>query len=249
MTLHEWLTAAEFLLAAITIVAVFFVAAPYGRHTRGGFGSISVPARWAWVVMESPAVLWFLWIFFSGRYAHNPVSLVLLGLWMSHYVHRTFLYPFTIRSAKPWPLLVPTLGFAFQLLNATINAQWIGNEHAYTLAWFGDPRFVLGTVLFVVGWLVNRHSDHVVARLRGPGETEYKIPHGGLYRWVSAPNYLGEIILWSGWALATWSWAGLAFAVYTVANLAPRALQHHRWYREQFADYPASRRALVPFLL
>ena len=27
------------------------------------------------------------------------------------------------------------------------------------------------------------------------------------------------------------------------------ALDHHRWYRERFADYPAERRALIPYLL
>ena len=74
-------------------------------------------------------------------------------------------------------------------------------------------------------------------------------PFGGLYRWVSCPNYLGEILEWSGWALATWSWPGLAFAVFTFANLAPRALSTHRWYRETFADYPPERKALVPFVL
>ena len=46
-----------------------------------------------------------------------------------------------------------------------------------------------------------------------------------------------------------WSLAGLAFAVFTVANLLPRALATHRWYRAQFPDYPPQRRAVVPFLV
>ena len=53
-----------------------------------------------------------------------------------------------------------------------------------------------------------------------------------------APNYLGEIVEWTGWALATWSLAGLAFAVYTAANLAPRAVANHDWYLSTFDDYP-----------
>jgi protein-S-isoprenylcysteine O-methyltransferase Ste14 len=65
---------------------------------------------------------------------------------------------------------------------------------------------------------------------------------------VTCPNYLGEIIEWLGFALATWSLAGLAFALYTAANLGPRALANHRWYRERFPDYPERRKALVPFL-
>jgi protein-S-isoprenylcysteine O-methyltransferase Ste14 len=69
-----------------------------------------------------------------------------------------------------------------------------------------------------------------------------------LYRWISCPNYLGEIVEWSGWALATWSLPGLAFAVWTAANLAPRAHSHHLWYREHFEDYPPQRKALLPGL-
>ena len=69
------------------------------------------------------------------------------------------------------------------------------------------------------------------------------------FEWVSCPNYLGEMTEWAGWALATWSLPGLAFAAYTAANLAPRALAHHDWYRERFPDYPPRRRALIPYLL
>lgn len=66
---------------------------------------------------------------------------------------------------------------------------------------------------------------------------------------MSSPNYLGEIIEWTGFALATWSLPGLAFALWTVANLVPRAVAHHRWYRGKFPGYPVERRALIPYLL
>ena len=46
----------------------------------------------------------------------------------------------------------------------------------------------------------------------------------------------------------TWSLAGLAFALFTFCNLAPRALSNHRWYRETFEHYPSNRRALIPGL-
>jgi hypothetical protein len=44
----------------------------------------------------------------------------------------------------------------------------------------------------------------------------------------------------------SWSLAGAAFALWTLANLVPRAGAHHRWYRARFADYPPERRALLP---
>jgi protein-S-isoprenylcysteine O-methyltransferase Ste14 len=85
--------------------------------------------------------------------------------------------------------------------------------------------------------------------LRKPGEGGYTIPRGWLYEYVSCPNYLGEILVWCGWAIATWSLAGLAFALYTAANVGPRALAHHRWYLREFEDYPRQRKALIPFVV
>jgi 3-oxo-5-alpha-steroid 4-dehydrogenase 1 len=147
------------------------------------------------------------------------------------------------------PIAVALLAIAFNTLNAYVNARWIGHLGVYPRAWLTDPRFIVGGMAFLAGWTGNVHSDAILRGLRTPGETGYRIPHGGLFRWVSAPNYLCEIVEWSGWALATWSAAGLAFAAYTAANLAPRAMRHHRWYRAHFAEYPPDRRALIPYLL
>ena len=44
------------------------------------------------------------------------------------------------------------------------------------------------------------HSDSILASLRGPGETGYKIPRGGLFCLLSAPNYFGETLEWCGFA-------------------------------------------------
>ncbi|MDE0023959.1 MAG: hypothetical protein OXP69_06030 [Spirochaetaceae bacterium] len=41
----------------------------------------------------------------------------------------------------------------------------------------------------------------------------------------------------------------MAFAMWTIANLVPRALWRHSWYRKACADYPRRRRALLPALL
>ena len=65
----------------------------------------------------------------------------------------------------------------------------------------------------------------------------------------SCPNHFSEIIEWSGFALMTWSLPGLAFAIWTLVNLLPRALHHHKWYQATFPDYPANRKALIPYIL
>jgi protein-S-isoprenylcysteine O-methyltransferase Ste14 len=102
--------------------------------------------------------------------------------------------------------------------------------------------------VFIAGFAICRQADAVLRRLRQPGQSGYQIPYGGLFRWVSAPNYLGEIVEWGGWALATWSIPGLAFFLWVLANLVPRARANHRWYHRHFPDYPQERRALLPGL-
>ena len=62
-------------------------------------------------------------------------------------------------------------------------------------------------------------------------------------------NYYGELLEWTGWAIATWSLAGASFAIWTFANLVPRALASHKWYIRQFPEYPKNRKAVIPYLL
>lgn len=246
---YRALVALEMALAVPTFVALRRVVAPYGRHMRSGWGP-TIPARLGWVLMESPAALAFAAIYAAGQHRGELVPLVLLGLWLTHYLYRAFLFPLRIRAeGRRMPVAVAAMAVGFNLLNAWINARWISELGTYPDGWLSDPRFLIGATLFAAGFAVNVASDAALRRLRAPGESGYRIPRGGLFERVSCPNYFGEIVEWTGWAVASWSLAGLAFAIYTFANLAPRALTHHAWYRERFPDYPPQRRAVIPYLL
>lgn len=235
-------------LSGVTFVALCAITAPYGRHTRGGWGPM-ISSTLGWVLMEAPASLAFVAFYAAGEHHAEAAPLALLALWQLHYINRAFVYPFRRRGGdKPMPLTVVALGFAFNLANAYLNARFLSHFARYPAGWLADPRFVAGAALFLVGFAINQHADEVLRTLRAPGERGYKIPHGGLFRFVSAPNYFGELVEWCGFALAAWSPAALVFVVWTAANLAPRAWSNHRWYRRTFPDYPTGRRALVPFL-
>jgi 3-oxo-5-alpha-steroid 4-dehydrogenase 1 len=232
----------------VAFAALSVVAAPYGRHARAGWGP-TVSSTVGWVLMEAPASLGFLAFYLLGEHRAELAPLTLLALWQLHYVNRAFVYPFRRRGGdKPMPLAVALLGVAFNLANAWANARFVSHFAQYPDGWLASPRFVGGAALFLAGFAVNQHADQVLRTLRAPGERGYKIPHGGLYRFVSAPNYFGELVEWSGFAVAAWSPAALVFVLWTAANLAPRAWANHRWYRRTFPDYPTGRRALVPFL-
>ena len=199
---------------------------------------------------KSISIIVFAVLFFTGdRTVHLP-SLVFFAMWQVHYVHRALIYPLRAHNRdKKMPISILGMGVLFNLINAAINGYWLFHiGPLFDNGWLLDARFLLGAVVFGVGMVININSDYRLVALRRENGSEYKIPAGGLFRWISCPNYLGEIIEWCGWALATWSLAGVSFAAWTFSNLAPRALSHHRWYRETFADYPKRRRALIPFL-
>lgn len=247
--LHRAVALGVMAVGVVVFAALFFIDAPYGRHFRAGWGP-NIRARVGWIVMESPAVLLFLAIFLRGSHARETVPMVLAALWLGHYTHRAFVYPLRFRSAaKLMPASVAAMAIVFNVVNSWLNARWISELGVYASSWLVDPRLVIGVTLFVAGLALNLHSDRVLFALRKAGDEGYHIPRGGGFKWVSAPNYLGELVEWTGWALATWSLAGLAFAVFTAANLVPRAIANHRWYQRTFADYPRARKAILPFLL
>jgi hypothetical protein len=247
--IHAWTTWTEMILAGAALVALAFVAAPYGRFSRRGWGT-TIGNRAAWMLMELPAVLGFLAVFLLGRNRFDVVPLVLGAMWMFQYVYRTFVFPTRLRTrGKRMPLAVVAMAFVFNCLNAYVVARWLSHLGSYQTDWLRDPRFIAGVVVFFVGWAVNFRADGMLIALRRPGETGYKVPRGWLYEYIACPNYFGEIVEWFGFALATWSLAGLAFALFTAANIGPRAFSNLRWYRQTFPDYPANRKALNPFVV
>ncbi len=248
--LFPYVVAFGFLVAAVVFIRLFFQNAPYGRYIRGGWGP-TVPARLGWIVMETPAVLTIAWFLLSGRNGDAPMTIVFLIIWQIHYLHRAYIFPFRIRvTGKRMPMVIAVFAIVFNLYNGYVNGRYLGAfADPYPLSWLYDPRFIVGAVAFFIGFAINLHADTVLIHLRKPGETDYKIPHGGMYRYLSCPNYFGELLEWTGWAILTWSIPGLLFATWTAANLLPRAFNTHRWYHEKFPDYPPERKAVIPFLL
>ena len=238
------------LLAAATVPYLLVRPAPYGRHSRAGWGRV-VDARLAWVLMEAPSPLGMILVFLLAHRASNAVALAALGLWLGHYLYRAFVFPLLLPPASnPMPIVVLVAGAFFNLVNVYLNGYWLfWLGPVRPVDWLSSWQFVGGTSLFFFGLLVHTLADHALRHLRQTQNGERGLPRGPLFRWLDCPNYFGEIVEWFGFALATWSPGGLIFALWTAANLVPRALRHHRWYRETFADYPASRRAVIPFVL
>ncbi|MGM9766168.1 MAG: DUF1295 domain-containing protein, partial [Candidatus Cryptobacteroides sp.] len=117
-------------------------------------------------------------------------------------------------------------------------------------AWLTSPQFIAGTLVFLSGMFINIQSDSIIRGLRKPGDTKHYLPKKGLYKYVTSANYLGEFIEWCGFAILTWSWSGALFAVWTFANLAPRAARIYGRYKDEFAGELDTKKVkrMIPFI-
>ena len=158
-------------------------------------------------------------------------------------------FPFRITSGdKKMPLFITGSAIFFNLFNGGFNGYYLAELSSYNAEWLTSWQFVVGLLLFVLGFAINFWSDEILRNLRKPGETGYVIPHGGLFKYISAPNLFGEIIEWTGFAILAWSLPATSFAIWTFANLVPRAVAHHKFYLQEFTDYPKERKAVFPFV-
>jgi len=222
--------------------------APYGRFSSRNWGPM-ISNKLGWLLMEAIVMIafaaWLPWGHFNWR---TPASLM-IGLFFIHYVHRSLVYPFMIRTkGKKMPAVIMLSAMLFNTVNGSLMGIWFADFAHYADSWYYSPAFIAGIVLFVSGMLINWRADYTLINLRKKGESGYKIPRSGLFSLITSPNLFGEIIEWGGFALLTWSLPALAFFIWTCANLIPRAIANHRWYKKEFPDYPAERKILLPYL-
>jgi hypothetical protein len=238
------------LLALVLVPMQLRVTAPYGRHAHTKWGP-SISNQLGWCLMELVSLVVFAGLFLGGTNEKTAPMWVFFALWTAHYINRSLIFPWRTRTqGKSMPLAIVGSAAAFNVVNAGLNGLYLGwFGTVYPTAWLSDPRYIAGLVVFAAGAAINLWADNRLIGLRTGGNTGYTIPRGGLFERVSCPNLMGEIIQWSGFALMCWNLPALSFAVWTAANLIPRAVSHHAWYRRTFPDYPPTRRAVIPGLV
>eukprot|EP01065_Artemidia_motanka_P033379 TRINITY_DN40375_c0_g1_i1.p1 TRINITY_DN40375_c0_g1~~TRINITY_DN40375_c0_g1_i1.p1 ORF type:complete len:268 (+),score=53.33 TRINITY_DN40375_c0_g1_i1:98-901(+) len=236
--------------SVFTFPSLFFITLPYGRHSKPGWGPM-IDEFIGWTLMELPSPVTFVIAFCLRKSGSvSMLQLALLAFWVVWYTYRGPVYAMGARGKNRKLTVMQVLaGASFTAINGYCNGAEVVQSAHLDNQWVADARFVVGVLLMVIGAAVNIHSDRTLRGLRKPGETGYKIPHGGAFEFVSAPNYFGEMVLWLGWGVATWTFSGVLFFLFTVSNLFPRALSHHNWYVEKFrGEYPKQRKAVIPFV-
>ena len=216
-----------------------------------------IPSRISWIIQECPCV--FVTIFFLIYYHENLnlKNILVIAPFLIHYIHRTFIFPFVIHSSKNNPLEITLMAFTFCFFNALM----INRSIFCLIIDYIEENFWLhyfyGLATFGLGMYINIHSDYSMIKQRNANKdtnNKYIIPRGFMYELISCPNYFGELVEWLGFFVLSNSFSGLVFFVSTFANLFPRAIQYHQWYKNKFKDEFHSdkiltqRKAIVPFL-
>ncbi|NNC95117.1 MAG: DUF1295 domain-containing protein [Chitinophagales bacterium] len=251
VTWFNYLVIGWIILAILLLPLLIFVRAPYGRHSNEKWGPM-IDNKLGWILMESPSLFMFAILFLIGPVEKTTTSWIFFACWTFHYTNRSFIFPLrTKTNGKKMPLMISLSAVLFNLVNGGINGYFLGFlGPEYSVAWMQTPQFIIGISLFIIGMVINWQSDNILLNLRKPGEGGYKIPQGGLFKYVTSPNFFGEIIEWTGFAIMVWSLPALSFAIWTFCNLVPRGLNHHAWYKEKFgSDYPSDRKAILPGLV
>ena len=218
--------------------------APYGRHVKKKRG-ILIDNSFGWFIMEMPALI--IMPILSLQNLNNSFAVFIACLWLLHYFNRTIVFPLRINTKKKKiPISIVLSAFAFNSINGLFNGYHVQLNVSQTN--FFEFNIIVGVLIFFIGMLINITSDNKLISLRRQ-KMGYKIPQGKLFKLVSCPNYLGEIIEWFGFFIIVPSIASLSFFLWTSFNLIPRALNHHEWYKEKFKNYPKNRKAVIPFIL
>ena len=237
-------------IAVIIFPILLRVTQPYGRHAKNNWGPM-INNKFGWFLMELPALVVFGYFMVYKVNLFNVLILVPALLWGIHYIHRVIIFPLQIRTArKRIPVVIVILAFVFNIINGFLNGYWFVHfANEYRSGVLINLRLTTGVILFLTGFVINKYHDLILINLRPASGNGYKIPYGGLFKYVSCPNFFGEIISWTGYVLVAFNLPALSFLVWTLVNLTTRALDHHKWYIKEFPEYPKERNAIFPFFL
>ncbi|KAK8891932.1 hypothetical protein M9Y10_029154 [Tritrichomonas musculus] len=236
------------------LVAVFltFKKIPYGKtYTRKtSLLKYEVNDRVAVIItnLPGPIIFFYSQIFYPNGELLSIPSLV----YLAHYIHRALIYPwFRKVYSKPWPLESVLYFIVYNFI--------VGLTVSHTLIFSGKELNIyiqlLIAVVCVACAVIAAIHDYYLCSLRSAGDIGYRIPYGMLFKWVSGPNYLFELIEWCVYAIYMPFGLGLAvYGIWYLTNITGRAESNHDAYTSRKrifpsgTKYPDDRAPYIPFV-
>lgn len=233
------------------------------------------PAIKSWMAMEIVSPAAFLYTLSSAPLGSskslNKPSMILAALYLIHYTNRAVINPLRTPSRSKMHISVLLSAVLFNSINGSLMGAYISSSAAqvYLSRAFERSSFWAGVAAWTIGFVGNVYHDEILLNIRRKAQDKktedakphYAIPYGGLYRFISYPNYFSEWVEWTGYAVAAAPVPALLSGGITLMSppwlfvwnevllMAPRAWRGHKWYHSKFPDYPKERKAVIPLIL
>jgi very-long-chain enoyl-CoA reductase len=219
--------------------------------------------KWVFVVEYLGPLLLYPLFFLQPTWIYGDVAGA--GDAWAREVQLTALYAWTVHYAKRE---LETL-FVHRFSHATMpvgnllkNCSYYWGFAAYVSYFVNHPLYTppppdlvySGTCLFYFMEVGNFTCHWTLRQLRPPGTRVRAIPTGGLFDYVTSPNYTYEIMAWVGFNLMTRTVAGVLFMCAGATQMFIWARGKHRNYVREFDGkdgrglYPEARKIIVPFV-
>ena len=199
-----------------------------------------------WILVGSGAAV--IGHLFDRRWMRgDPARSLCLALALTIYFARLLLTQFVfLKRAMSWNEAA-TVGCWLLCLYL-----WLSLTAATNPAPLGTAAFA-GIALFLVGSWMNSWAEYTRNRWKLRPENRGGLYTLGLYRFTRHPNYLGDVISFSGLCLISGRWIAAPIPVLMLAGFVfvniPMLDAHLRdHYGRAFDDYAAHTRRLIPFL-
>jgi steroid 5-alpha reductase family enzyme len=215
------------------------------RAVLAGLAAIWVAMAW-WLLFGGGLAIagsWFGWVWSAG----DPLRRACLATALSVYYIRVLFTTFVflkrgmswneVFSIAPWVLCI-------YLLMAIFGGRNVSSMGAVGAA---------GIVLFVIGSGMNSYAESARHAWKRRSENHGSLYTLGLFRISRHPNYLGDLVSFSGLCLISGAWITAIIPVVMLAGFVfvniPVLDSHlHDHYGAAFDEYAARTAKLIPFL-
>lgn len=199
-----------------------------------------------WLLLDAGVVhagAWFGWAWTTGDIVRRASLAVAFSIYFLRLLFTEFVFlrrgvSWTeVFSVAPWVLFI----FVFLSIAGGTNTAQFGVAGA------------IGMVLFVVGSWINSYAEyqrHIWKRLAEHRGQLYTL---GLFRYTRHPNYLGDLISFSGICLISGRWPAAAIPAimlcgFVFVNVPVLDAHLQSRYGVAFDEYARKTKKLVPFI-
>ena len=224
-----------------------------------GFGIVALALAMAIIFRETASITSFALCLILAAYGCR-LGMYLYRRERRSASYRNILYDKSLQQRKPvWEILTVWLFCAILYVAEVspvafrLERESAGQDVSIVWAWIGAALMLMGATLEAVA-----DAQKSVLKKVDPGS----FASSGVYRLVRCPNYLGEIILWTGCfvsgfgaGLAVWQWIvaavgylGIMFVMFSGARRLE--LRQNKVYgqRQDYQEYVRTTPIILPFV-